>query len=141
MNKALRIISFAALISAASLTSRAEDASIDGKWTTKKTGPDGNAYTQVIEIKKDKFTFLVLRDGDVVIFAEGSFKSEKVAGLKVARFTDIKGGTSESDTNPINDDHTSVYTFFDDTLVLAANFDKEREGQKPSADTYTRTKK
>ena len=119
----------------------AEDAKLDGTWTTKKTGPDGNPYTQSIEIKKDKFTFRMIRDGDVVIFAQGSFKTEKVGSLKIAKFTDIQGGTSESNTNPIDDDHTSVYAFSGDTLVLAANFDKERDGQKPSADSYTRSKK
>lgn len=141
MTTLLRTLSIATLVAASSLMTFAEDAKLDGTWTTKKTGPDGNAYTQSIGIKKDKFTFRVIRDGDVVMFAEGSFKTEKVGSLKIAKFTDIKAGASESNTNPIDDDHTSVYTFSDEALVLAANFDKERDGQKPSADTYTRSKK
>jgi hypothetical protein len=37
----------------------AEDAKLDGTWTTKKTGPDGNAYTQSIGIKKDKDNWFI----------------------------------------------------------------------------------
>ncbi len=143
MKTLTRLTLLATLTAATAFASLADDAAkLEGKWTTKKTGPDGNPVTQVIEIKKNKFTFRVLRGtDDLVIYAEGTFKADMAGPFHVAHFTDIKGGASESDTNPIDDDHTSIYVLSDDTLTVAGNFDKERENQKPSADVYTRSKK
>ena len=143
MKTLTRLSLLATLTAATAFASFADDAAkLEGKWTTKKTGPDGNPVTQVIEIKKNKFTFRVLRGSDdLMIFAEGTFKADMSGPFHVAHFTDIKGGTSESDTNPIDDDHTSVYVLSDDTLTVASNFDKERENQKPSTEVYTRSKK
>ena len=143
MKKLLRSTPVAIFFAATAFAGFADDlARLEGKWTTKKTGPDGQSYTQTIDVKKGKFQFRVLRGtGDLVIYAEGILKTETSGPFNVAHFTDIKAGASESDTNPINDDRTSVYMLGDDTWTVAQNFDKERDNQKPSADVYTKAKK
>jgi hypothetical protein len=143
MNTFQRTCLAAAVFASTALAGFADDlAKLEGNGTAKKTGPDGNSYTQTIEVKKGKFQFRVLRGSDdLVIYAEGTLKTETSGPFSVAHFTDIKAGASESDTNPINDDRASVYLLSDDTWTVAQNFDKERDGQKPSAEVYTRTKK
>jgi hypothetical protein len=138
-----RILAFAAVLALATASLLADDlARLEGKWTTKKTRPDGQTYTQVIEIKKDKFTFRLLRAGDeLALFAEGNVKTETAGGFSILRLTDIKGGASESDTQAINDDRAGIYVLSEDTLTLVTNMDKERERQKPSLDVYTKAKK
>ena len=143
MKKLIRTTTFAALFIAFSLGALADDlARLEGKWSTKKTGPDGQSYTQVIEIKKNKFQFRILHGTDeVALYAEGNLKAETAGAFSVARFTDIKAGASESEAQPINDDRASIYVLADDTWTLASNFDKERDNQKPSSDVYIKVKK
>ena len=45
---------------------------------------------------------------------------------------DIQGGRSADQTEAINDDRSTIYVVAEDTLTLASNFDKERDGQKPA---------
>ena len=117
-------------------------AKLEGKWTTKKTRPDGQVVTQVIEIKKDKFTFKMLRaSDDLAFFAEGKLKTEVLGPFSVVKMTDIKAGRTEADTQSVDDDRVSVYQLGEDTWTLASNLDKERDIQKPSLDVYTRVKK
>ena len=143
MNKLIRLTASAALFTTLPFAVWADDlARLEGKWSTKKTGPDGQSYTQLIEIKKGKFQFRILRGTDeLALYAEGDFKTEASGPFSVARFSDIKGGSSESDTQPINDDRVSIYVVDGDTWTVVTNFDKEREGQKPSLDIYTKAKK
>ena len=66
---------------------------------------------------------------------------EKSGPFNVAKFTDIKAGSSESDISEIDDDHISIYVLGENTWTVAANFDKERDDQKPSLDVYTKAAK
>ena len=109
-----------------------------GKWSIQKTNEDGQRYTQKIEIKKSKFTFTIADgEGQTRLYAEGDVKLDKAGPLKVIVFSSIKAGQSSSDTEAVDDTYTSIYKLEgDSTLVMATNFDKDRERQKPSLDTY-----
>jgi uncharacterized protein (TIGR03067 family) len=113
-----------------------------GKWSAKKTNDEGKQYNQQLEIKKNKFTFQVKdADGDTRLYAEGEVKLDKTGPFKTISFTNIKAGQSSSDADPIDDTYTSIYKIGeDDTLLVVQNFDKERDGQKPSLDVYHKAK-
>jgi len=115
--------------------------SLTGKWSTKKTNDQGQSYTQTIEIKKDKFVFQIVgSDNNVVLYAEGDVKLEKLGPFSSAKFYHIKGGQSADNTNDVDDEYVSVYVLDDDTWTLTSNFDKQRENQKPTVDVYKRAK-
>ena len=137
-----RLLALAACTAIFALTALADDlAKLEGKWSVKKTR-DGSSYTQTVEIKKDTFKFRLTRgNDDLVIYAEGKLKLEKSGPFNVVKFMDIKGGTSESDISPIDDDHVSIYVLGENTWTVAANFDKDRDDQKPSLDLYTKAAK
>jgi hypothetical protein len=137
-----RLITLAACTAVFALTALADDlAKLEGKWSVKKTR-DGSTYTQTIEIKKDTFKFKIIRGTDeVAIYAEGKLKLEKSGPFNVVKFVDIKAGSSESDTSAIDDDHVSIYVLGEDTWTVAANFDKDRDDQKPSLDAYVKAAK
>lgn len=136
-----RLITVTVITTLFALTALADDlAKLEGKWSVSKTR-DGESYTQSLEIKKDAFKFKISRGTDVAIYAEGKLKLEKSGPFNVVKFTDIKGGTSESDVSPIDDDHVSIYVLGENTWTVAANFDKERDEQKPSLDAYVKAAK
>jgi len=112
-----------------------------GKWAVKKTNEQGDKYTQTLEIKKDKFLFQIL-DGDnqLTLYAEGDIKLEKLAAFSSIRFLHIRAGGSAASLKDLDDEYVSVYVLDDDTWIMASNFDKQREQQKPSADAYRRIK-
>ena len=130
-----------ALVSAISmlavLCARADDLqALSGKWTAAKTDSQGRAFKQVLEIKKDKFVFKILRgDGELALYAEGDVKAETAGPFKTARFYNIKGGQSASDLQPVEDDRTLIYMLGDNELTMAGNFDKERS-QPPDLTNY-----
>ena len=132
----------AAITTLFALTSLADDlAKLEGKWSVKKTRDD-QTYTQTLEIKKDTFKLKIMLGTDqVAIYAEGKLKLEKSGPFNVVKFTDIKAGTSESDTSAIDDDRVSIYVLGDNTWSVAANFDKDRDSQKPSLDAYVKAAK
>jgi uncharacterized protein (TIGR03067 family) len=109
-----------------------------GKWSIQKTNADGQRYTQQIEIKKNKFTFKITNTaGESQLYAEGDVKLDKAGPLKVIVFSNIKAGQTAAETDSIDDTYTSIYKLDgDSTLLMASNFDKDREGQKPSLDAY-----
>ena len=116
-------------------------ASLSGKWSIKKTNDQGQSYTQTIEIKKDKFVFQIVgADDNVVIYAEGDLKLEKLGPFSSAKFYHIRGGPSAGNTQEVDDEYVSVYVLDEDTWTLSSNFDKQRENQKPGADVYKRVK-
>jgi len=111
-----------------------------GKWTTKKVNDQGQPFIQTIEVKKDKFTFQILSaEEQPVIYAEGELKFEKLGPFKSARFYKIRGGSSSSDLQDVDDEHVVIYTMEGDSWLVASNFDKDRD-QKPSIDVYRRAK-
>ena len=133
----------AAVATLFALTALADDlAKLEGKWSVKKTNGEGQTFTQTLEIKKDTFKFKIIRGDDkVAIYAEGKLKLEKSGPFNVVKFTDIKAGASDSDTSAIDDDHVSIYVLGDNTWTVAANFDKDRDDQKPSLDAYVKAAK
>lgn len=115
--------------------------SLSGKWSVKRVNDQGQNVTQTIEIKKDKFVFQILSSDDsVVIYAEGDFNLEKLGPFTAARFSHIRGGRSSSNLDDMDDVYVSVYTLDGDSWTVASNFDKQRDGQKPSLDVYHRIK-
>lgn len=112
-----------------------------GKWSVKKTSEQGQDYTQTITIKKDKFVFQILGPEDgLVLHAEGDVKLDKLGPFNAVHFINIRAGRSASDLRDVDDDHVSIYRLETDTWTVVANFDKERERQKPSLDAYHRVR-
>jgi hypothetical protein len=110
-----------------------------GKWSVKKTSEQGQDFTQTITIKNDKFVFEILGAEDrLVLYAEGDVKLDKLGPFNLAQFVNIRAGRSPSDLQDVNDDHVSIYRLEEDTWSVAANFDKERQRQKPGLDAYRR---
>jgi hypothetical protein len=111
-----------------------------GKWETKKANESGVSYKQTIEVKKDKFIFQILDLEDhLVLHAEGAIKLEKLGPFSSVKFFDIRGGSSPSSLDEVDDEFSAVYMLDSDQWTIAANFDKQRE-QKPSLDIYRRVK-
>ena len=112
---------------------------LQGKWSVKKTNDEGRTYSQSMEFAQDKMTF-ELRDegGDVRLVAKAKVKTQKAGPLKAFTLSDIEGGRSESELQPVDDERSSVYTLRDGKLVVASNFDRERSRERPSIDVYTR---
>ena len=111
--------------------------SISGKWSLKKT-LDGQAITQAVEIKKDKFTFEIKNsEGKAVLYAEGSIKLEKLGAFKSIKFFNIKAGESSSQTESVDEERQSIYHVGNGTWTMASNFDAVRD-EKPSVDVYSK---
>ena len=123
-------------------TTRADDLEkLAGKWSVNKTNEQGQAFSQTIEIKKDKLIFKIVgTDGNVYLHATGDLKLEKCGSFSVMKITNIKAGRSESEMEPVDDDRASIYQLGYDTWTLASNFDKERD-QKPTVDVYRKVLK
>ena len=114
---------------------------LSGKWSLKKVNDQGQNVTQTLEIKKDKFVFQILSaDDSLVLYAEGDLKLEKLGPFSSAKFFNIRGGRSASNLDDVDDVYVSIYSLDGDTWTLATNFDKERDGQKPTLDVYRHIK-
>jgi uncharacterized protein (TIGR03067 family) len=114
---------------------------LSGKWSLKKVNDQGQNITQTIEVKKDKFVFQILTaDDNVVLYAEGDFKLEKLGPFSAARFSHIRGGNSPTNLDDVDDVYVGIYTLDGDSWTMASNFDKQRDGQKPSVDVYRHQK-
>ena len=97
-----------------------------GKWVA-KVEARGQTFKQVLEIKKNKFTFEAVRDdGQTALYAEGEVKTEEYGPFKAAKFFNIHGGSSASDLQAVDDERTVIYSLSDNQMMVAANFDKER---------------
>lgn len=119
-------------------TAWADDlASLQGKWSVKKTG-DRGAYTQQLEIKDKKFIFKIMAADDAVaFFATGEVELKKQGAFNTARFFAIKAGRSDTELEPIEEERNSVYLLDGGQFYLASNFDKARS-EKPSVDAYSK---
>ena len=138
----LRIATALALLAVASSSMAAESpglAKLQGKWSTKRAGSDGQDASFTMEIKGEKLTFEAFRgDNELRFVAKGNIKAEMQGPFHVLKITQIEAGGSASDLQPVNDDRSSVYFLQDDTLTLASNFDKERDNEKPRLEVYQR---
>ena len=120
-------------------TARADDlASLQGKWTVKKTG-DRGAFTQQIEFKDKKWVFKIVNSEDAIVFvATGEVELKKQGAFNTARFFGIKAGRSDTELEPVDEERNSVYLLDGGQFYLASNFDKAREREKPSVDAYSK---
>ncbi len=131
----LATLSLVLLLDCSALAGDLED--LAGKWSVKKTN-DGQAFTQTIEIKKDKFIFSIMgADGKLVLYAKGNVKVENLGPFRSIKFFSIQAGSSSNDLESVDDDRNCVYTLSGSTLNLATNFDKERD-KGPVLDAYSR---
>ena len=134
----MRILLFL-IAMALSATTWADDlASLQGKWTVKKTG-DRGAFTQQIEFKDKKFIFKILSADDAVIFvATGEVELKKQGAFNTARFFGLKAGRSDTELEAVEEERNSVYLLDGGQFYLASNFDKARDREKPSVDAYSK---
>ena len=112
---------------------------LQGKWKAERPNRDGERYTYSLEFKGDKLTFEAKdAGGDTRLVATGSVKTEKAGPLTVLSMTDLRAGRTADDLQDVDDTRTSVYTVRDGKLLIASNFDRERENEEPRIDEYTR---
>lgn len=134
----LTLASVFTLASFGHLSARADDLDkLSGKWVAERTGPDGQAFKQTLEIKKNKFTFKIGRGGETALYAEGDVKAEQLGSFKAARFYSIQGGRSPSDLQSVDDERAVIYLLRGNELTTAVNFDKERS-EPPMVTKYTK---
>ena len=138
----LRVLTVLTILTFVSSSFAAESpalAKLQGKWSGKRTASDGQEMSSTIEIKGEKLTFQAFSaDKELRFVAKGTVKAEMHGPFHVMKITDIEGGRSASELEAVNDDRSSIYFLTDDTLTLASNFDKEREGEKPRVEVYQR---
>jgi hypothetical protein len=133
--KLLSVFAISALVIPSAL---ADDLSaLSGKWVATRNDDQGRSAKQVLEIKQNKFTFQVLREEQIALFAEGEVKAEPAGSLSIARFFNIRGGSSAADLQPVDDERTIVYKLDNEELFVAVNFDKGRS-EAPTVTRYTK---
>ena len=134
----LAALSMCAAFGAKAFAGDLED--LAGKWSVNKTNESGQAYSQVIEFKKDKFTFKIAGGGKVFLYAQGDVKVDKLGPFMSIKFFNIKAGQTADDLQAVDDDRMIIYRLQDNKLTVANNFDKERD-QAPAAEVYTKSSK
>ncbi len=124
---------------AATATHAQSFSDIQGKWEMKKKTTRFGDATQVIEFKDQKFTYKVVsKDGETILFAKGKAKVEKVGPFNVVKLTDIEGGRSETDLQSVDDERSIVYVTAENSLIIAQNFDRNREGEDAECNTFSK---
>lgn len=114
---------------------------LEGKWTSEKKSAEGETVKTALEITKGKFTYRLMdASGGLRIFAKGTVKIEKHGPFNVLRFTDIQGGTNETELQEVGDDRVNPYQLGYNTLTMAGNFDRERD-EAPSVDVFKKVPK
>jgi hypothetical protein len=112
---------------------------LQGKWSGKRTSSSGQEVSQRIEIKDDKLTFQIIDAGNEVrFFAKGEVRAETLGPFSVLKITNLEAGRSPDQLQPVSDELNTIFVLRGDTLILASNFDKERDNQKPRLDQYER---
>ena len=108
-----------------------------GKWVA-KVESEGQPAKQVLEIKKNKFTFEIVRNGgQTELYAEGEVKTEAYGPFKGAEFYNIRGGSSPSELESVDDDRSVIYSLGSNEMTVAANFDQGRD-EPATATRYTK---
>jgi hypothetical protein len=137
--KVLSVITAVTLVSNSFAAESPALAKLQGKWSGKRTTTDGQEAAATIEIKGEKLTFQAFgADKELRFMAKADVKAEMHGPFHVMKITNIEGGRSVGDLEPVNDDRSTIYILKDDTLTLASNFDKERENEKPRLEVYRR---
>jgi hypothetical protein len=138
---AMKKIAYLLLLLTALFTVRGDDLdALQGKWMVKKTGDDG-AFTQRLEIKKNKFFFKIINKEDhTTLYAEGEVEVKKQGPFSAIRFFKIRAGGSETDIEDVDEERNAIYILDNDIFSLATNFDRPRENEKPTVDAYTKQK-
>lgn len=114
---------------------------LQGTWTIKKKNAEGVEYKQEIEFKDSTFTFKVLSLEDkVVLYAKGKVSTDKAGNLKIIKFSDIYGGASAENLEPVYDDRAGVYRMGYNSFTIAMNFDGYRD-EDPTVDVYKKVTK
>lgn len=120
------------------LPARADDLSaLAGKWVTTRTDDQGRSAKQVLEIKAAKFTFKIMREEQLLLYAEGEVKVGTAEALKTVRFHNIRGGRSADDLQPVDDERSGIYLLSGGELFMAMNFDRERS-EPPMVTKYVK---
>ena len=114
-------------------------AELQGKWTTTRTNNEGQVYSMHLDISDPKFAF-ELRDeaGEKRFVANGRIKTQKAGALRFFTLSDIEAGRSADDLEFVEDERSSVYSVRDGRLIVASNFDRYRDNERPSIDIYTK---
>jgi hypothetical protein len=122
---------------------RADDLQeFQGKWTTETKNKDGQTIKQTLEFNKNKMVFKIHNaDGDVRFVAESEIELKKAGAFKTMVLGNLRAGRSSSDLSDVSEDYQLIYILTDDGLAIATNFDKPREGRKPTVEIYTKTSK
>ena len=106
----------------ASITSfAAESASLEalqGKWSAKRAGQDGQTLT--LEIDGQKVTFGIAgSDGQTRFVAKGSAKAVQMGPLKVLQVSNSESGRAVNELKASDETYSTVYTFHEGALVMA----------------------
>ncbi len=108
-----------------------------GKWVAKVESA-GQSVKQVLEIKENKFTFEIVRDGgQTELYAEGEVKTEAYGPFKGAKFYKIRSGKTPSDLESVDDDRSVIYSLGANEMTVAANFDQDQD-EPATATRYTK---
>ena len=112
---------------------------LQGSWSAAKTNREGRPYSQLIEIRKDQLTVQIFdAENQLRMVAKGTIKAEKAGPFDVLFLSNIRGRRSLEKLESVDDSIAVVYAVRDGKLFLASNFDKERNNQPPTIDTYVR---
>jgi hypothetical protein len=112
---------------------------LQGKWSGKRTNNEGRVFSQQMEFAQDKLTFeLRNEDGELRFVAKAKVKTAKAGPLNTFTLFDIEGGRSNDNLERVDDERTSVFTVREGKLIVASNFDRERDNERPNVDVYTR---
>ncbi len=132
-------LAFLFLTAVCALPSRADDLDrLQGHWVAKNTNDEGQVSTLNLDLAKNKLTFKILNaEKQVSLYAEGEIELKSMPPFKVIHFFNLKAGASAADLQTVEDERNTIYTFDDDgNCVMAGNFDKTRDNEKPNLTTY-----
>jgi hypothetical protein len=130
---------FVGLISVSALAANLEQ--LQGNWALAKTNQEGQAYSQLIEIHGDQFSFQIVdAQSRLLLVSKGTIKATKTGPFDLLSVTGIQAGRAPEELQAVDDTRSLIYTIRDGKLIFASNFDKERENETPTVESYTRTR-
>lgn len=137
MNKK-HLASLLALLLTTALSTLASDIdALQGKWKLTKSGENG-AITQLLEFKRDKWTFKRISEDGNGFVAEGDVEVKNTGAFQTIHIHTTKYGDTETNMEDADDERDFVFSVQDGKLYIATNLDLERENEKPALDVYSR---